>query len=102
MSLYESLNQCSWLTLALVGVGFYWGLKKLIERIRVSDPKQKAIFITNCDFEIGQEIALRCAQHGFLVFAGFSKLEVCEFVKTKILFSLESQDFGKTIDTNQC
>lgn len=77
MFLIDSLRQCSWLTLTLFGIGVYYLLKKLIERIRITDPTHKAVFITNCDYDIGQKIALKCAKYGFMVYAGFSRLEVC-------------------------
>jgi|EndMetStandDraft_8_1072994.scaffolds.fasta_scaffold2442383_1 hypothetical protein len=64
MFLLETLNQSSWLTLTLFGIGLYWVAKKLLERLRISDLQHKAVFVTNADYEIGQEIALKCARHG--------------------------------------
>lgn len=82
MSLLEMLKQSSWLTLTVLGIGLYWLFRKVLEQVRISDLPHKAIFISNADFEIGQEIALKCAKNGFVVYAGFSKIEVFLFKST--------------------
>lgn len=96
MFLFELLNQRPWLTWTLFGISFCWVVRKLIDKIKISDFKHKAVFITNCDDEIGQEIMLKCARHGFRVYAGFSGSEVSVRIFVECSRCLESIYFGNT------
>nr|CDJ96002.1 Short-chain dehydrogenase reductase SDR domain containing protein [Haemonchus contortus] len=59
-----------WFLLGLVPPICYIIARYIWESFEIEDLSSKAVLITGCDSGFGRELALRCVQKGFIVFAG--------------------------------